>query len=405
MKGDTVKLLAIAKYLTLSACSAAPSLRQLIGCSFLKEQDVIVLLTILIDQLSKYFEKQTAKSTEEIAWIIFDDYRPLSVEDLIKFFDLCKRKHFVNEYQHISSKGVNADYLLNWVDKYVEIRALAIRSAILEFRGNCITYPTELSVYDRTKLEEIGKIRARKQLQGRVLLKLKTEHDRSEKNKPLGQRFVEFIACEQLWFEGNFCTYTLAERLILAKSRASELTEKWKSDFTRYLCPMKDWKINEQGERELTADSFVKKCDVNGNCEIKRIPALTENHYVDAQIRAYLKKGKKEIENIEALTIFHQGLVTYVEENQIVNGKELYRLVDPNAEFLGSCETQKAIKKMSSILRDRLCASYQAYFQKRIASHKLPLSKPDYMRKRAQLWKVQNCMADTKVKTCQNVQP
>lgn len=81
LKGEVVKLGAVAKCLSYEACGQAPSILNLLREKRLQGENVIVLLMAFINQLSSYFEKSTTRSIEELAWILYDDYKHLSIED------------------------------------------------------------------------------------------------------------------------------------------------------------------------------------------------------------------------------------------------------------------------------------------------------------------------------------
>lgn len=390
-KNDSVKLGVIGKLLSFESCIVAPSIKSLINAKFLQEKNVIVILTLLVNQLSSFFDKPTTSSIEELACMIYDDYSHLSIEDLIKFIYLSKRKHFVSEYQHISSRGINADFLLDWLKKYDLLREETKKESLINFRKQGKNIPSSLSEYDKKKIGEIGKIRVEKRKQQ---LKIERLQNTKRKNNILNeprQELLEFIANEELWFTTNHCLLSHQQRMKLAQFKVEELIFNWGKGYDEHFKSIPSEKKNESGILEFTTDNFIKRVDENGVEYLERVPSLTAVQYINNQINIYLKRAKRKLQKNTPYLLFKEGLEKFTTINSIQNGNELMQLLNPDYMASTQCEPSRIIPKLAKQLSKQLHASYSSYKKEKLAENQLPMKKDDYLRKRAQLWVVKNC--------------
>lgn len=384
-KGENVKLGAVAKHLSFVDCTSSPSLQSLLSAGFLQIKNVIILITLFIDRLSKFFEKPTTKSAEELAWMIYEEYKDLSIEDLIKFFDLCKRKYFSNEYQHVSSRGVNADFILDWLDKYMAITKEERQLAVKKFRDRAEESVQGLTAYDKAKLDEIGNKRREKSLRKQKIIRLREEYEMEEHEKPLRQRMLEFISDEVLWFTDDYCLRKREERMEMARKRVEVLFGGWSMEFEKYFSATVSTKHQDSKASEKGGD-YEKGTNR---------PTLTCEKYVNAKIKPYIHGKKTEIEKRSPKSIFQDGLSRFVKEKKVQNGNELLMLLDRNHCVKNKCEPSEIIPKIASHLLEKTYNSYLQYVNENLESEDLPLKKVDYMLKQAHLWVVQNCYVKT----------
>jgi len=119
---DGLALQAYADAFTVVACIGRPSLRSFRRHNHMNEREVLHCIYELLKDLCLFFDRPAPKKIKELIWQIYKDYMDFSLEDMVKFFDCCKKKRFATPFQHISSKGITTDFLLDWIGKYQKNR-------------------------------------------------------------------------------------------------------------------------------------------------------------------------------------------------------------------------------------------------------------------------------------------
>lgn len=125
--GKSVHFQAVAKHLSFDDAIKLPSIKYLKSIGF-SPKKLIQLNLRLVGNLFTYFRSPIDEITEELAWSIMDNYSHFSLLDILLFCDLCKKKKFASEFQHITARGVNPDFLEGWLKDYDSTKNEFIRS-------------------------------------------------------------------------------------------------------------------------------------------------------------------------------------------------------------------------------------------------------------------------------------
>lgn len=127
---DGLALQAFADAFTVVACIGRPSMQSYQRRSQMTEREMLHCIYELLKDLCLFFDRPAPKQIKELIWQLYKAYMDFSLEDMVKFFDCCKKKKFATPYQHISSKGITTDFLLDWITKYQKNRIEAYQNFI-----------------------------------------------------------------------------------------------------------------------------------------------------------------------------------------------------------------------------------------------------------------------------------
>lgn len=132
---DGLALQAFADAFTVVACIGRPSLRSCRRRNQMAEREMLHCIYELLKDLCLFFDRPAPKQIKELIWQLYKEYMDFSLEDMVKFFDCCKKKRFTTPFQHISSKGITTDFLLDWISKYQKNRVESYQDFIKKNEG------------------------------------------------------------------------------------------------------------------------------------------------------------------------------------------------------------------------------------------------------------------------------
>jgi len=79
-------------------------------------------------QCCEFFGKGFEGNLEQYVVTIYDNYGGFSIMEWMRFFDAVTKSKFKEDYQHISVRGLNAEFINDWLEKFGEKRDDIVQS-------------------------------------------------------------------------------------------------------------------------------------------------------------------------------------------------------------------------------------------------------------------------------------
>lgn len=154
--GTVLERSALAKHLTPKAACLFPSVKRQTEESFENIQSIIEqVLKPMFKILADHFGVNFVGDADSVAYSIIQEYGGLSVADFLIFFERAKTRRYVLEYQHVASRGINADFLFSWLDQYVQEKVDAEEEIYQKFKNPDETVVDDQSLENAQRLKEI----------------------------------------------------------------------------------------------------------------------------------------------------------------------------------------------------------------------------------------------------------
>jgi hypothetical protein len=124
LKGTSIQRTALAKHLILEACLAGEELSAIVrGPDARKRYAIFVasgnpsapgFIANYVAELAAFYGTEPKGNLFDLADHLFENFGGFTILEWVKFFENCKRGLYKTEYQHIASRGINADFLHDW---------------------------------------------------------------------------------------------------------------------------------------------------------------------------------------------------------------------------------------------------------------------------------------------------
>lgn len=139
LNGTEVQTNALLKYIGLHSCLALPELKRTDGTT---PESAERFISREIDRLCEFFGVDFRGNKNVYVQSLLDNYGGLTYLDFSEFFSRCKQKVYANDFQSISSRGINAEFLNSWLDAFLEDRESYLRMLSRECQENTLAAPT-----------------------------------------------------------------------------------------------------------------------------------------------------------------------------------------------------------------------------------------------------------------------
>lgn len=258
---DNLQLQALANSLSIVSCMARPSIKYQILTKKVTTKNVILILIKLIENLILFFGKNEIGVLEELAWQIFNSHQDFSIEDFVKFFDLCKQKEFATEFQYITSRGINTEFVIDWLKKYRIMRK---------------------KEYSKFKSVEANNKKETSSLETKVTLKNEEDYKKIfdkaaiiRNLKGLKEIEIDYIIKTNIDYQLQYFNSTTIEKRTAAIRHIDRLRQLYKEEYISFPDEKPVGKLNEKGKLERTNDLFVKTTNAKGEEQILRASSIT----------------------------------------------------------------------------------------------------------------------------------
>ena len=118
VSGDILQRGAMARYVPAGAARAFPSLYESVRKNATEMNITLKLIASQIRSLASHFGVSFHGDETSVASVIVQDYGGYSAVDLMIFFERAKSGIYKEEFQHISARGINYDFLKSWLNQY-----------------------------------------------------------------------------------------------------------------------------------------------------------------------------------------------------------------------------------------------------------------------------------------------
>lgn len=187
LKGTQSQKLAMMKHLPMEAGLAFPEIYKFFSGNIERWQMGISFIAAQIQKLAEYMGTNVPGDVNDVAEHILENYAGLTPVDIIRFFMLCRDGEFRSEFQSVAARGINADFLIDWLGQYCEQRELVWLQLVNKTKGN--TAPVGQSGEPVSRPDEL--IDREKKLAG-------LERDAQQRRMELDGELVE-IAHMEYW--------------------------------------------------------------------------------------------------------------------------------------------------------------------------------------------------------------
>ena len=364
LNANYLKVQAVANALSVPGCISRPSITLLMTTGKLDMKKCIIILLRMLENLFNFFPNSASNSLEELAWQIVVDYKDFSLEDFVLFFDLCRRKEFATEYQHISTRGVTSEFLIDWLMAYRKYRLKYYR----DFKFKLEEEKKELVHITQEERNKYAQLK-------------RAETDR-----------VEYLSIEEKELEyylNKFVNYTLKYFYLNKEERkniAVELIKKdrleFKQEYLKALERQHQHIINGDGGLVSTLDIFFWITKIDGGFEKLKYSAFNIEEYVDLRMKDKCEYYRPALK-IEELHDFIDSLMNkIVDINDFKLGEELLCEIAPELGNRGCFPytAQAAVSSLKSYLIKKYISKYPSYRKHQIDENIFPVSVIEYVK-------------------------
>lgn len=392
LTGDDLGLKAVSNTFPFEAIFALPNIRTLVSNKVLQEEQIIAILLRIQDLLAKEFEVKPSAKIESIAWDIYDRCPNFTLVDFIKFTVMCKESSFKTKYQHVTAKGINREYYQEWLKEYEELRQHALTSMKHQFNAQPL-FTSKLAQELVPRISNNGKLIIDSKSLETKLIQLKKEFEYQSDNTKDSFKLIDAIALDFFAYDPVYRKYSTEQIRKKAKDRAIKMVRAWQQAY-QLNPPSKSEKINELGEKEITADIFIAIETPSGTKELQKMSPPTEKEYYEKHINIFLTKNRKRISSEEPYNILYSALVNEIIEHN-------YSLSDSLQNWfpkinLNESTLEKAVSKWTCLLLKKFSEEYKHYQTTEIENNTFPYSKKEYLWRRAMKWVCDNCYRNPK---------
>jgi len=167
--GSIMERAALAKHLSPKAACFFPPVKQYVQGSFENLQSVIdLVLKPMFKIVADHFGVPFNGDPDSVAYSIIQEFGGLSIVDFLIFFERVKTGRYRQEFQHVASRGINADFLFSWLEQYVQEKTDDVEEMYQRFKQ-----PGK--DFDRSTAERLGEIRRAVEEKNRVREELLTK--------------------------------------------------------------------------------------------------------------------------------------------------------------------------------------------------------------------------------------
>ena len=110
------------KHVPMECGFALPEVKQLFSGNIDNWEVGKDFISAQIERLAGFMGCNVPGDVREVAEKILDSFGGLSPLDFIRFFEYCREGKFRKEFQHVSVRGINAEFLFDWLDDYCSER-------------------------------------------------------------------------------------------------------------------------------------------------------------------------------------------------------------------------------------------------------------------------------------------
>lgn len=161
--GTVFERSALGKHLTPKAASFFPSVRDQVDKSFdVLQTSIEEIFKPMFRLLTDHYGVPFNGDQNSVAYTIINEYGGLSFADFLIFFERAKTGRYRQDYQHIATRGINADFLFSWLDQYVEEKTADVDEMYNRFKE-----PSSKVKPDPFVAERLKKAREEKEVEER----------------------------------------------------------------------------------------------------------------------------------------------------------------------------------------------------------------------------------------------
>lgn len=153
--GTVFERAALAKHLTPKSASFFPSVTTQIGGDRDNLQTAIDdIFKPMFRRLTDHFGVPFNGDQDSVAYSLISEYGGLSFADFLIFFERAKTGRYRKEFQHIATRGINAEFLTSWIDQYLDEKNEDLDEMYLRFKN-----PTPIETSNPETAEGLRKMR------------------------------------------------------------------------------------------------------------------------------------------------------------------------------------------------------------------------------------------------------
>ena len=372
---DRTLLLKISDCYSLRSRLLSPSIRSLVNNKILTNDGVIGLIELLINDTAAFFGVNTSGSPTVISGMLIKKYDDYSLADFIVFFDQCKQRVHADNFEHISSRGITAEFLLKWIEKYDKERELEKMSILKsDYKDSTI-----IQISDSQQKEQFQKLVQKHKTKVKVLKKQQL----LEKKEASYDKLIRYLSCYVLPFEPAYVNNRVEEIdfVKIARELVGSEKEIWKTEFMKLKQFSSNRKEDNANYKSFITSSRKKEC-------LFDMKKVSKKQFVQLRTKEWLIRIEKKLD------VNPQNLILKA-INQLIIAKQIHQVEEliPYLSLKGKLLENTVIIDVETFnywlsrkLIERFSKNYNQYLDQSIAQRAYPESKRNYILIRSKHW-------------------
>ena len=134
LKGTPSEKTALLQYVPFDASFSFPDVKSIFSGNISQWETGKKFVSAQIQRLASFMGCQTPGEILEVSEFLLENFGGLTPIDFVRFFELCRGGKYRKEFQHVSVRGINAEFLTDWLNDYCEERETVWLSLVRHVR-------------------------------------------------------------------------------------------------------------------------------------------------------------------------------------------------------------------------------------------------------------------------------
>lgn len=366
----------------------ATSLVQLVEEDRLTELGANTIIESLIKNLCSFYEKKPPRNVKEIATTVYSMFPDYSIPCFIYVFNLSKKTKYKSLFEHITSHGITAEFLINWLHKHDVVREKE-KEYLLAKKSKNHLFINEGSSLNSDKLTEISQaikvISVKKKF-----LKEKTKQKKF--NAPKEEEILKQMTLYHFLSEMSEIEMSYNDHITTTRNKLSGLRNKWLTEYKKLKAKLQD-KTTDNNSNSLQS-IYVKYHNSMKEYSFD-LENTSQEQFIKFKLREFMSDINEAVKKLSSSLILNIGLNKLVESKNINSANELLNVIGFKSEnrIYKDHELDLLIQNIVYYQNKIIHLEYTKYLDSELSSNNLPMEKSRYTRTEAKMWTNKNCYA------------